>query len=302
MPPTPIYSPSHPPLPQRHGVAPSYLWLPEGAWSDLIECLSDQFPDVSKAVWLDRLARNEVRDQHGAILRADSPARRGMCIFYYREIANETVIPFSEVILYRDAHLLVVDKPHFLPVTPGGRFLHESLLVRLKRTLGIEQLSPIHRLDRETAGVMLFSLQAQTRGKYQVLFQEREVDKTYHALAPSLTLDFPISYESRIVESANFFVMQEVAGAPNSQTHIDLLENRGALSLYQLKPSTGRRHQLRVHLASLGAPIVNDSFYPKAAAWNTDDFEKPLQLLAKSIAFNDPIEKKLREFHSEKSL
>ncbi|MBX9868756.1 MAG: pseudouridine synthase [Burkholderiaceae bacterium] len=296
-------APSQAPLPMRDGVAPSYFWLPQGQWNNLLDCLCEQFPAVSEATWLARLEKREVLDAYGQALQANSVAKRGMCIFYYREIENESPIPFEEHILFQDAHLLVVDKPHFLPVIPGGRFLHECLLVRLRKKLGNADITPIHRLDRETAGVMLFSINAQSRGLYQVLFQQRKVDKLYHALAPELPARvFPLHHESRLEESERFFIMQEIAGIPNSSTVIDIIEKRAENNLYQLQPSTGKRHQLRVHMASLGAPIVNDTFYPLPHAWNTDDYTKPLQLLAKSIAFCDPISGALREFHSRKKL
>lgn len=296
-------APSQTPLPMRDGVAPSYFWLPHGQWDDLLHCLCQQFPAISEATWLARLSKREVLDAHGQILQATSAAKRGMCIFYYREIDNESPIPFEEHILYQDAHLLVVDKPHFLPVIPGGRFLHECLLVRLKKKLGNADLTPIHRLDRETAGVMLFSNNVKSRGAYQVLFQQRKVEKLYHAVAPHVpALDFPLQYHSRMEESPRFFMMQEVSGAPNASTVIDIIEKRAENNLYQLQPSTGKRHQLRVHMASLGAPIVNDSFYPEPQAWNTDDYTKPLQLLAKSISFIDPISAAAREFHSAQDL
>jgi len=301
--PSPSIPASAAPLPVRNGVAPSYCWLPEGQWRNLLDCLCQQFPAISAATWLARMAKGEVVDALGQRLQADSVAKRGMCIFYYREIENESPIPFEEQILFQDAHLLVVDKPHFLPVIPGGRFLHECLLVRLRKKLSNADITPIHRLDRETAGVILFSINAQSRGLYQVLFQQRKVDKLYHALAPALPAQaFPMLYESRLEESARFFMMHEVAGTPNSSTLIDVIETRAENNLYQLQPSTGKRHQLRVHMASLGAPIVNDTFYPLPHAWNTDDYAKPLQLLAKSIAFCDPISGALREFHSQQKL
>jgi tRNA pseudouridine32 synthase/23S rRNA pseudouridine746 synthase len=287
------------PLPIRDGVAASYLWLPEGQWQNMLEFLLEQFPDVQEATWRLRMKKNELLDAHGNILQADSPAKRGMCIFYYRELEGETPIPFEERIIHQDEHLLVVDKPHFLPVTPGGRFLHETLLVRLKKKLGLEHLTPIHRLDRETAGVILFSCEPATRGRYQALFQQRTINKTYHALAPHLAhLHFPLTHKSRMIESAQFFVMQEVAGAANSETEINIIERRGELSLYELRPSTGKKHQLRVHLNSLGAAILNDTFYPVALPCKGDDFSAPLKLLAKSISFTDPISSETRLFES----
>ncbi len=151
--------------------------------------------------------------------------------------------------------------------------------------------------------MILFSLDIASRGKYQTLFQQRAVHKIYHALAPSLPeLIFPITRCTRMVESKQFFVMEEVDGQPNAETRIDVIEKRGAISLYELQPTTGKKHQLRLHLANLGAPIVNDMFYPVALPCKGDDFSAPLQLLAKSIAFDDPISGERRLFDSQRSL
>ncbi|WP_373922539.1 pseudouridine synthase [Duganella sp. CF402] len=292
------------PLPMRDGVAPSYLYLPEGDWPDLISFLVVRFPDVSEAAWRERMARGDVVDNDGTPLTPTSRFKRGLRMFYYRELEQpETPIPFKEEILHLDDHLVVVDKPHFLPVIPSGRFLHETLLVRLRKTLGEEDLVPIHRLDRETAGVVIFSRNAASRGVYQSMFQKRVIDKEYEALAPRLEgVTFPFTYRSRMVEGDKFFVMREVEGEPNSETLIDVIEQRGELTLYRLYPHTGRQHQLRVHLSSLGVPIVNDAFYPVALPCKQDDVSQPLQLLARAISFIDPLSGEWREFRSRRSL
>ncbi|MGK5081363.1 pseudouridine synthase [Janthinobacterium sp. HLX7-2] len=287
----------------RDGVAPSYLWLPEGQWPDMLAFLIARYPQISAAQWLDRMARGEVVNGDGAVLGPESAYRRGMRIFYYRELERETPIPFQEEILFQDEHLVVVDKPHFLPMTPGGRFVQETLLTRLKKKLDCTALTPIHRLDRETAGVVLFSRQLSSRGAYQSLFQRREVRKTYEALAPRLEgRDFPFTYRSRMVEGELFFLMREEAGEPNSETVIDVIEQRGDLNLYRLHPHTGRKHQLRVHLAALGIPIVNDAFYPVILPCKEDDMSQPLLLLARAIDFTDPLTGELRHFESRRSL
>ncbi len=304
------------PLPQKKGVAASYCWLPAGNWPNLLSFLQQRFPAVPLATWLLRMEKGEVREASGAIMQPDSPYQRGRQIFYYRELAEETPIPFQEHILYQDAHILVVDKPHFLPVTPSGRFLQETLLVRLRQRLQLPDLTPIHRLDRETAGLVIFSHQRQTRDAYHTLFRERAVEKIYHALVPSMPVmsdgspkfpmsapsAFPFTYRSRIEQGEPFFRMQEVLGEPNSETVIDLQANRGAVNLLTLRPLTGRTHQLRVHLAALGMPILNDAFYPHALPCKGDDMSQPLQLLAHSIRFIDPICGEERVFCSGRGL
>lgn len=291
------------PLPMRDGVAPSYLWLPEGQWPDLLTFLVARYPDVTEADWRARMARHDVVDGDGNPLAPHSAYKRGMRIFYYRELEAETPIPFEEEVLFMDEHLVVVDKPHFLPMIPTGRFLHETLLVRLKKKLGEQDLTPIHRLDRETAGVVIFSRRQESRGAYQSMFQKRVIEKEYEALAPRLHgREFPFTYRSRMVDGDKFFIMKEEPGEPNSETLIDVIEHRADCTLYRLHPHTGRKHQLRLHLASLGIPIINDAFYPVALPCKQDDVSQPLKLLARRIAFTDPLSGEPREFRSRRSL
>ncbi len=291
------------PLPVRDGVGPSLLWLQEGSWPNMLAFLVEHFPHIDSPTWQARMARGEVLDRDGHPVAPDTPYRRGRCIYYYREIEAETPIPFTEEILFQDAHLLVADKPHFLPVTPSGRFLQETLLVRLKKRTGLMDLVPIHRLDRETAGVVIFSHDPATRGLYQSLFQKRAMHKVYHALAPSSdTLSFPLTRHSCIVKGEPFFCMHEIDAHANAETRIELLERRGELSLYALHPVTGRQHQLRVHMSALGLPIMNDAFYPEALPNKLDDVSSPLQLLAKEIAFDDPLTGTRRNFQSRQKI
>lgn len=290
----------------RDGVSPSYLWLPEGSWADMRAFLADWFTDVDIAIWDARMARGEVVDTHGNPLHPDSPFKRGVCMFYYREIEDETPIPFDEQVLFQDEHILVVDKPHFVPVIPSGRFLHETLLVRLKKKMALEHLVPLHRLDRETAGVVLFSHNPASRGAYQALFRDRTIDKEYEALAPlpssERPLQFPFTHRSCMVKGDPFFCMQEAEGEPNSETWIDLIEQRDGIGRYQLRPVTGKQHQLRVHMSALGMPILNDAFYPIALPCKGDDVSHPLKLLAQAIAFDDPLSGQRRRFQSARTL
>lgn len=291
------------PLPIRDGVSPSKQYLPVGSWHSMLEFLQQFFPGVGMATWLARMHKGEVVDADGLRIMPDDAYRAGALIYYYRELEDETPVPFQETILFQDEHLLVVDKPHFLPVIPSGRYLHETLLVRLKRKFQLEYLTPMHRLDRETAGVILFSHNPASRGDYQSLFHKREMSKVYEALAAPLeNRQLPLTHRSRLVSGEPFFRMQEVGGEPNSETHIEMLENRGDVALYRLRPVSGKKHQLRVHMAALGIPIINDGFYPELLPEKGDDFSQPLQLLARSVSFADPYTGKERYFESSRVL
>lgn len=291
------------PLPIVEGVGPSCQWLPGGPWTTVIDFLKEQYPHVDGETWTARMAKGQVVDETGRRLDPKTSYRVGACIFYYRELENETTIPFVEHVLYQDEHILVADKPHFLPVIPSGRFLHETLLVRLRKQRKADDLVPVHRIDRETAGVVLFSLNPKTRGHYTSLFQNRKVRKVYEALASTLEdLSFPTTRCSRIVRGDPFFRMKEVAGDANSETQINHLGALGSITLYQLVPITGRKHQLRLHLAALGIPVVNDKLYPAMISSDDDDFSRPLRLLAKSISFQDPLTGREHYFESDKRL
>jgi tRNA pseudouridine32 synthase/23S rRNA pseudouridine746 synthase len=298
------------PLPVIDGVAPSRQHLPPGHWRTVLEFLTERHPFVGEAAWASRMERGEVSDERGSRLNPRSAYRAGACVFYYREPGPETRIPFEERVVHADEHIVVADKPHFLPVVPAGRYARETLLARLKRSTGLEHLVPVHRIDRETAGLVVFSRDPSTRGAYASLFQRREVGKVYEALAPALEgIDFPHTRRSRIVRGEPFFRMKEAGGEPNSETRVEVLAARvkvdgGAdpLSLYRLRPVTGRKHQLRLHLSALGAPVVNDRLYPEAMPDGPDDFSRPLKLLARSLSFRDPLTGRARHFESRMRL
>lgn len=297
-------------LPTKNGVGPSVVGLPKddtSQWRTITDFLAERFPAIPRATWLQRMANGDVEDEYGVPVTPERPYQGHIRVHYYRNLQIEPRIPFDEVILHQDNHLIVVDKPHFLPVTPSGKYLQETVLVRLKRKLGLDDLAPIHRIDRDTAGLVLFSVQPTTRDTYQALFRDRTVHKTYEAIAPwRPDLVFPLTRHSRIVESEGFMTQTEVEGTTNAPlnalTHIEVLEIKGNFGLYQLKPVTGKRHQLRVHMNALGIPIQGDGIYPVLTPEGQIDYAHPLQLLAKSIEWLDPITQQMRRFESQRKL
>lgn len=293
------------PLPTRDGISPSCLWLPEGKWGTIYDFLVERFPQLQPSIWRYRLEQDGIMDEKGVCYRPETPYQGGVKLYYYRQLEDEVHVPFEETVLYDDEHFIVADKPHFLTAVPSGRYLHQTLLVRLKKRFGLDHITPMHRIDRETAGIMLFSKNPETRGTYQVMFQDRKMHKTYEAIAPMLKHPpFPYTHRSCMVKSEPFFRMKEAEeGEINSETHIEILETQGGLARYRLTPVSGKQHQLRVHLSALGAPICNDQFYPTVyPEREQNDFSDPLQLLAKSIAFTDPVTGEARYFESERVL
>jgi tRNA pseudouridine32 synthase / 23S rRNA pseudouridine746 synthase len=301
-------------LPTKNGVGPSVVGLPKdelSKWRTITDFLADRFPAIPRATWLQRMDDGDVEDEFGKPVTADRPYQGHIRVYYYRDLEVEERIPFDEVILHQDEHLIVVDKPHFLPVTPSGKYLQETVLVRLKRKLGLDDLVPIHRIDRDTAGLVLFSVQPRTRDAYQALFRDRAVHKTYEAIAPYRPdLVIPLTRHSRIEEDTSegrgFMTQTEVEATPNAPlnalTHIQVLEVKGELARYQLSPVTGKRHQLRVHMHALGIPIQGDGIYPVLTPEGQIDYDNPLQLLAKAIEWVDPISKEVRRFESRWNL
>ena len=284
-------------------MSPSCVGLPAGDWPTVLDFLVERFPAIARSTWLQRMAAGEVVDEFGSAVTPDRPYRGHLRVYYYRALPDEPRVPFEAKVLFQDAHLVVADKPHFLPVTPSGHYLQETLLVRLKNLLGMDALSPIHRIDRETAGLVLFCVQPAERNAYQALFRDKAVNKHYEAIAPwRAEVNLPLVRCSRIVEDEPFFRQREVPGPANSETRVDVIEVRGARALYALSPVTGKKHQLRVHMNALGLPIAGDRMYPPVANTPDDDFSQPLQLLAKAIAFTDPVTGQARRFESALSL
>jgi tRNA pseudouridine32 synthase/23S rRNA pseudouridine746 synthase len=294
-------------LPTRDGVSPSCVATPAGSWRLVLDFLVERIPAVGRDGWHARMSAGDVVDANGDPVGPSAPFVAHRKLYYWRALSFEHPIPFEEGIVFQDAHLVVADKPHFLPVTPKGRYLQQTLLVRLKKRLGLDTLVPIHRIDRETAGLVAFSVRPHDRHAYQGLFRERTVHKVYEAIArlhPGVSL--PLRYQSRLQESECFMAMQTVEGEPNAETLIELIAQHEGLAHLRLSPVTGRKHQLRAQLHALGMPICHDQIYPvlqpELPMGMTPDFSQPLQLLARSLAFQDPITGEPRQFESRQAL
>ena len=290
-------------LPLRDGVAASCVALPPGPWVTVLAFLVQRFERVPPEEWRRRLLAGEVLDEAGQAVAVDQAYQAPCRLYYFRQPPPELAIPFQAQVLYRDARILVADKPHFLPVVPSGRYLRETLLVRLRQQLGLDALVPLHRIDQDTAGLVLFSLDPASRGAYAALFRERAVHKAYDAVAPwRADLRFPLDYQSRLVPGTNFMTMTEADGEPNAFTRIALLESQGDWARYRLEPRTGQRHQLRVQMAALGLPLRHDRIYPdlmpERALDQAPDYQRPLQLLARELAFTDPVSGQALRFES----
>lgn len=290
------------------GISSSRVYLPAGlSYANLLDFFVGHFPHIEPDEWSARFHEGLVMTVDGASVAADDPYLPNTHLLYFRRLAREPNIPFEEQIIFQDDHILVADKPHFLPVTPSGLYLQQTLLNRLKRRTGLQTLSPIHRIDRDTAGLVIFSLRVEERAAYQNLFRDRAVRKIYEAIAPyseELASKLPLRYQSRLEESEHFLQMREVDGFPNADTYLELIEVAKPWAKYRLTPGSGKKHQLRCHLNALGIPIKQDQIYPHLTPYQEYelDFSQPLQLLAKELAFTDPITQELRSFVSAREI
>lgn len=288
-------------IPTRNGVGASRVSLPIGPWPTVLDFLRERMPDISHDEWLHRFAQGLVLNEAAQPVAATQAYTPHTKLYYYRHIANEPVLPQQASIVFEDDHLIVADKPHFMPVTPAGRYVQQSLLVQLKNLTGNDDLVPLHRIDRETAGLVMFGKRLSDRDAYHALFRDKALHKVYEAVAAyNPALELPRVHTSRLQPDELFFKTQEVEGEPNSETRIRLLKVEGTRALYQLEPISGKRHQLRVHMMALGLPLEGDQFYPTVLRGPDaeEDFGHPLQLLAKRVAFTDPITGEARAFHS----
>ena len=283
---------------------PSTVTLPaaERPYPSIVEFLSRRFPRIGSNCWQQRIDAGKVLDAERTPITADTEYLPHRQLFYFREVEQERLIPFTETIFFQNDHLLVACKPHFLPVIPGGGYVNECLLNRLRKRTENNDLVPLHRIDRETAGVVMFSVNRATRGFYSRLFADGKVEKSYQALA-ECTHDQEKrdwSVENRIVKGEPWFRMKVVPGEPNSRSKIRLVGVNGTIARFDLFPVTGKTHQLRIHMGGLGFRILNDRYYPHLQPEQTDDFEKPLSLVAKTVRFRDPVSGKDMEFSSER--
>lgn len=287
---------------------PSKLSLPQTnpGVSTVLDYLILKFPYVDGKIWLQRMRDGKVHYHDGSLVTAQSPFKAQQRIYYYREVESEPIIPFEASILFQDEHILVAYKPHFLPVIPAGIYVNECLQHRLRKQTGIETLQAVHRLDRVTAGLVIFSVNPTTRQHYHQLFETRKITKTYQAIARVESNENMTGktweVKNRIVQSEPKFCMTVSAGEANSHSLIRCVQQRGQQALFELTPVTGRTHQLRVHMQTLGYPILHDKYYPQLQPLSEDNYATPLQLLAKKLAFIDPITQQARCFTYEGDL
>jgi tRNA pseudouridine32 synthase / 23S rRNA pseudouridine746 synthase len=264
--------------------------------------LVDRLPRVDPARIDAMLAERRIVGTDGPIA-PDAPFEPDSFLWFHRDLPDEVAVPFEIDVVHRDERLVVVDKPHFLATIPRGRHILQTALVRLRRELDLPTLSPAHRLDRVTAGLLMFVVRPQDRGLYQSLFRDRRVHKTYQAIArDDPGLELPQTVVSRIVKHRGVICALEEPGAPNAQTRVERLEQRAGLARFRLTPSTGRTHQLRLHMSGLGVPILGDDFYPELRERPLDDFRHPLQLLAETLEFVDPVDGTARRFRTRRTL
>lgn len=294
--------------PMMEGVSPSKIYLEKFCDKAktpalIFDFFCQKFPHITIDEWQRRFDEGLVFWDDGMPVRADEPYVYGRSVYYYRFLASEVVVPFEHEVIFENQEFMVVDKPHFLTVTPSGDYVKQTLLTRLKHQTNNPDLSPIHRLDKETAGLILISKNPKTRSLYQSLFHTQDIKKIYHAIAPiNHELTFPLDLHLHLTRGDPFYIMQVKSEKPNSHTRMTLIKTQGDWAKYELEPSTGKLHQLRVHLNHLGIAIKNDPYYPCVRHKATNDFTLPLQLLAYSLCFIDPMTGRECFFSSNRTL
>ncbi|NEB02315.1 RluA family pseudouridine synthase [Streptomyces sp. SID13726] len=292
------------PLPQRDGIDPVRVRLPFGDASATVRDHLVARLAAGAEVIDGMLEEGRIVDAAGRPVRFDTAYAPGMFVWFHRELRAEERVPFAIDVVHRDEHVVVADKPHFLATTPRGSHVVETALARLRRELDIPALGAAHRLDRLTAGLVLFTVRPEERGAYQALFRDRRVAKEYEAVAPyDPALALPRTVRSRILKERGILAAREIEGEPNAVSRVELLEHHDGRARYRLTPSTGQTHQLRVHMSTLGVPILGDPLYPVVAdPVPAGDFRRPLQLLARVLEFTDPVTGREHRFTSSRKL
>jgi tRNA pseudouridine32 synthase/23S rRNA pseudouridine746 synthase len=276
-----------------------------GPWVTLRDHLVERLAAGLTADEVDRRLRDgEFVDAKGAPVPLDAPFVPRSVVWTHRALPDEVPVPFELEVLHRDERLVVVDKPHFLATMPRGRHVVQSALARARVATGLPRLTPAHRLDRPTAGVLMLTTEQRWRGAYQGVFAAGRAHKEYLAVAPvRADLALPLVRRTHVAKEHGVHQAREVAGAePNAETLVELLDQRTGLGLYRLTPRTGRTHQLRCQLHGLGIPIVNDPLYPVERDVRVDDFSRPLQLLSSVLEFDDPVDGRRRRFETRRRL
>ncbi|GAA4356089.1 pseudouridine synthase [Kangiella marina] len=289
---------------------PSFIQLPDSDnYATVIDFLVSHFPHISKQTWLQRAANGKLFWKDGASIAIDTQYQANRLVGYYREVVAEPKIPFEETIIESNSHFIIAHKPPFLPVMPGGVFVNECLQERLIKRTGIKALQAVHRLDRDTSGLVLLSTNPDTRHQYHQLFADRTISKRYQAVSNLKSSESIVgktwqvkNYLRRSVPQFLFENCEDSNEGQYAESHIQCIEQSAKKALFTLSPLTGRTHQLRLHMMSIGFSIENDRFYPTLQPKQPDNYQQPMQLHAKSLAFTDPISGKALEFHSPFSL
>jgi tRNA pseudouridine32 synthase / 23S rRNA pseudouridine746 synthase len=287
-------------IPQRK----SWVRCPHGPWPTVLAFLAERFAKQGLAVWAERMRSGAVCDEAGEALALDAHFTPGQLLSYVRAVPHEADHGLQARIVYQDDCLLVADKPHFMPVTPGGEVVQGSLLIQLQAMSGLADLQPLHRIDAETAGLVAFSVRKQDRGAYQAMFRDKLVSKTYLAVSVSNATEPEagkvIERHSQIEDDpVHFMRMREAGngtngtsnGNGNAHSRIECLGVAGGRAHWRLRPISGKRHQLRVHMNALDWPLLHDRIYPNLLPARDRHAPLPpaLQLLAQQLAFKDPL-------------
>lgn len=274
-------------------------------WVTMRDHLVGRLPADGTARVDEMIVEGRFVDERGTAITAATAYAPHVLVWFHRDLPVEAVVQDSVPVLYRDERIVVVDKPHFLSTIPRGQHVMQSVVVRMRDELGLPGLGPAHRLDRLTAGVLMLTTEQRWRAPYQQLFERRHVAKEYEAIAPVGPLRVG---ETRVLRShlrkdrGRLQAYEDPTAEANAETLVELIATRGQVGRYRLTPHTGRTHQLRVHLNGLGIPIVNDPFYPELVDVPLGDHTQPLQLLARSLRFTDPVDGTERSPRSRREL